>query len=1181
MDSKRVAVVGSGISGLSAAWLLHRNGAKVTLFESEASCGGHTLTDTSSGFPVDLGFQVYNLTTYPHLVGLFEELGVETQPSEMSFALSMDGGKLEWGSHSLDTVFAQRSNLANPAFLSMIRDVIRFGRESPEVLRPESEAEFARMTLGQYLELRGYSAGFRDHYVAPMCAAVWSVPNAQVLDFPVRTLIRFWVNHHLLDLYQRPCWRVVSGRSKTYVDRITAELPDVRTSSPVQSVRSLGPQGPVQLTVAGAGEAEEFDVVLLATHSDISLRMLGAQGPKALRDVLEAIPYNDNDIFLHTDESLMPVCKKTWASWNFLGRSADGGDKAAVCVSYWANRLQPLPPGAPNLFVTLNPIHPPAEDKTFRRLSLAHPVFSFASDAAQRALPEAQGQGGIWLAGAWAGYGFHEDGIKSAVDAVTSMGCTIPWVPRSVSPKIGLLDQAAIRLFDKFARAAIKTGYLRIVLPNGDELVYGEKAHCAAPVPKGEEWRGRPALSATVRLFSPSFFRKVITRHDTGMGEAYMDGDYEVDNWSVCGMGEAYMDGDYEVDSLGGLLAVATANANNIEANRGMMGAFNWLGDRLLAAAHAARSNTLEGSRKNIEEHYDAGNDMYKLFLDASMTYSCGIWAKDCDLHQSQLNKLDALIDKAEIKEGDHVLEVGCGWGSFAMRAAQRTGCRVTGITVSKEQLAEATARVKAAGLADRVTLMFCDYRECPGAGTYDKVVSCEMIEAVGHEHMEAYFRTLGAMVKPGGRVVIQVIAEPDERYEAYCKSSDFIREHIFPGGHLPCMGVMVDSARGTGLSVHGCEDIGPDYAVTLRAWRQAWEEQKEAVLALGYSERFWRKYRFYFAYCEAAFDAKYIHTYQVTWVKDKEPTLTAADLQRSIDMSKGIHAPGGSIDCPGGLKVAPTGSDPVNQVLLCLYCFLAGVAVSTGRLLWLLPLATAAAAALHWAAGAASQLALPFYKDLPAERAALWRVDATHLSYSSLTAVLVTAFFITCPSALRLSAPPAAPGTWCADLPQALIVCSAGFFAFVLWAEVAGRLYRASYRHMAHFTLLLILFAAAAYKSEHTAFMALTLLSEVNSTCHLACKMLGTAASSSGTDGASAGAAAAALTAVDRLTFVAFRLVPHALLGLLVLFQPGAFASWAYYFLALGGMAYMNVTNVRRAVDLLIPLPAGKAHLA
>jgi cyclopropane-fatty-acyl-phospholipid synthase len=401
-------------------------------------------------------------------------------------------------------------------------------------------------------------------------------------------------------------------------------------------------------------------------------------------------------------------------------------------------------------------------------------MFGFGTPEAQAKVPSLQGRGGLYLAGAWCGYGFHEDGINSAIAAVKAMGAAVPWVPRATSPKIGWLDSAACSLFNRFARAAITRGRLRIVLPNGAELVYGSLPSAPSAAAEVDAWKGKPPLEAIVTLYDASFFRKVISRHDTGLGESYMDGDYEVS-------------GD-----LGRLLAVATANAVDIEDTRGLLGFFNRLGDRALAAAHAARSNTAAGSRRNIEEHYDAGNAMYKLFLDESMTYSCGIWTgpgkrflfplsflirssngfscsvllkciindpqsftlskqnnADCDLHRSQLNKLDALIDKAGITADHHVLEIGCGWGSFAMRAASRTGCRVTGLTISKEQLAEATDRVKAAGLADKITLLFCDYRDCPGAGTYDRVVSCEMIEAVGHEHLGAYFITIGAMLKP------------------------------------------------------------------------------------------------------------------------------------------------------------------------------------------------------------------------------------------------------------------------------------------------------------------------------------------------------------------------------------------------------------------------------------------------
>ena len=193
------------------------------------------------------------------------------------------------------------------------------------------------------------------------------------------------------------------------------------------------------------------------------------------------------------------------------------------------------------------------------------------------------------------------------------------------------------------------------------------------------------------------------------------------------------------------------------------------------------------------------------------------------------------------------------------------------GLTLSKEQLAEANVRIQEAGLESSIDLLYCDYRNCPGEGTFDRVVSCEMIEAVGHEYLESYFQTIGRMLRPGGQACIQAITCPDERYESYCKSSDFIREHIFPGGHLPSVGACVEASRGTGLALAGTQDIGPHYAVTLREWRKQWEENKEHIIKIGYSERFWRKYQFYFAYCEAGFDFRYIHDFHLTFKKSED----------------------------------------------------------------------------------------------------------------------------------------------------------------------------------------------------------------------------------------------------------------------------------------------------------------------
>ncbi|GFR51020.1 hypothetical protein Agub_g13347 [Astrephomene gubernaculifera] len=1150
IKGQRICVVGSGISGLSAAWLLHRNGASVTLMEKEEHCGGHTLTDHTSPYPVDLGFQVYNLTTYPHFVGFLECLGVDSVMSDMSFSLSMDAGKLEWGSDNLDTIFAQRRNIASPSFLAMIKDVIRFGREAPKVLEPAVSHIYSDMTLAEYLAKHGYSAAFTDNYVVPMCAAVWSVPTAQVLEFPVRMLVRFWVNHHLLDLFQRPLWRVVKGRSEAYVKRVCQELPDVRTRTPVLRVaRGRSPEEGVTVETA-AGGAERFDSVVFATHSDVTLQLLGGDADPEERELLAAIPYSENDVYLHTDASLMPRNRKVWSSWNFLGRSGAGADTEAVCVTYWVNRLQEQPPGAPNLFVTLNPLHPPAPEHVIRRLPLAHPVFSAASEAAQGKLPSLQGHRNTYYAGAWAGYGFHEDGIRSAVAVVQAMGGSLPWVPRATSPKVSLSQQLYLGLFDKYARSAFTQGRLRLILPTGSELAYGSGDDtAAAPTPKGEEWRGRPPLRATVRVLHMDFFRKIVLRHDVGLGEAYMAG-------------------DFEADSLGALMAVLLANAVAAESERGHMGLLNWLGERLLFLAHLRRPNTIQGSRKNIEEHYDAGNAMYKLFLDATLTYSSGLYRSPTDsLQQAQLNKIDALVAKARIGREDHVLEIGCGWGGFAIRAVQATGCRWTGITISKEQLAEATERVAAAGLQDRITLLFCDYRDTVaalGPGSFDAVVSVEMIEAVGHEHLRPYFAVIGTMLKPGGRAVLQAICSADERYEAYCHTSDFIREHIFPGGHLPSLGAIADCCRGTGLSLRDTHDIGPDYAITLRSWRDAWEQRRGEVLALGYNERFWRKYRFYFAYCEAAFDARYIHNYHILLVKDATHGSAAASAAAAAVAAPGRMSASGmapaallSVSSSASSLVQELPSDPITQALMALYFFLAGLMVSRHPHMWLLPAASCLMALVAGAAHFASLALVPSYRFLSPERRALWCSDVAHILYSASASVAALAYVAAEPRALQLAQQPSD-----ITLPSIITAASTGVFAFNLWACVRARLFARSVSAILQYTLLAVLFGTATIKGVGVPFLAATLASEVFSVLFLAGKLQDMA-----------GLARTSLRRYTRLaeqvTLVTCRLLPHAAVAVVVLANPGAFGSPLYYVMCLAGMAFTNWLNMRKAAQL------------
>lgn len=977
----------------------------------------------------------------------------------MSFALSVDDGAVEWSSYRL---FAQRKNLLSPAFFSMVFDVLRFGKQAPKVLEPSVVDAYNQMTLAEYLKKERYSDSFISWYLLPMCAAVWSVPNEQVLTFPITMLVRFWVNHHLLDITQRPRWRVVKDRSQQYVKKVVEELPDVRTGCGVFSVkRSSELGGPVTVTLE-SGVVLQYDAVVLATHSDVSLALLGESATPEDRSVLGAIPYNENDVYLHTDASLMPKDRTVWASWNFLGSSTPAAATAPVCVSYWVNKLQRLPADAPDLFVTLNPLHPPAADKVFRRLKLSHPVFSFSTPAAQQQLAKLQGQGGVHFAGAWCGYGFHEDGLRAAVGVAEALGAPRPWQLVSPSPKVGLLDALVMRLFRAFLGRAIKRGYMRFILPSGEEWEFGSRDNVATQYPASELWRGQPqVLSCTLRIHSTQFFWRILMRHDTGMGEGYMYG-------------------DYEVDDLGAYLALLVANAPHFQQSRGLLGPLNWLGDRLLHLAHLARPNTIEGSRKNIEEHYDAGNAMYKLFLDQSMTYSAAIHHPGESLYQAQMNKLDAIIQQADITAADHVLEIGCGWGSFAIRAASTTGCRVTGVTVSKQQLEEALVRVKAAGLSDKVTLIFCDYRDLPGTGTYDKVVSIEMIEAVGEAHLKTYFATIGRALKPGGRAVVQAISLPDDRYEVYCKCSDFIREHIFPGGHLLSMGAMVEAARGTGLQVAGVRDIATDYAVTLRCWREAWEQRRADILQLGYNEVFWRKFQFYFVYCEAAFDVTYIHNFQVTWVKDARLAHHASlSDAAAASVAAAGHALQAGLANVGGRVMHELPADPVLLALLIIYFFLTGMMVALRPLMVLLPFTSLVCALAGHLTHHLSVMMVPGYHRMTHHKQTLWRTNCVNLIFST-AASLVALLFVTHHPEAALQLPTIlTPAGQCASLPLASVTATAaaGFFAYQLWSLVRNRLFTGhlGFESLIEYTSLLVMYGVAA--SKEVALPALTVL--------------------------------------------------------------------------------------------------------
>lgn len=421
----KIAVVGSGISGLSSAWCLSKR-HDVTLFEADTRVGGHTNTvEVPLGEgrvqPVDTGWIVYNGKNYPNLTALFTELDVRTRPTGMSFAVSLGDGAYEWkGSDQIFTVFAQASNLLNVTHLRMLIDLLRMNRRAKKIL---ASGQLPTGSLGDWLASEGYSRALMSRYLLPMAGLIWSCSPAKAAEYPVDDFMRFFDSHSLFNTVDQPQWRVVVGGSHTYVKALLEDgVGRLRLNTPVRGLRRMDAGVEVQ-TDAGT---ELFDQVICATHSDQALSLL-AEPRDAEREMLAGMPYNASRCVLHTDERFLPRRRLAWGAWNYLHPRDEIHDQP-ISGSYWMNALQHIP-GPVNYIVTLNPQRAIAPEKVLYDTMYHHPYYGAASVRSHALLPELQGHGGLWWCGAWTAYGFHEDGLKSGLKVVRGIdpSCLPDW----------------------------------------------------------------------------------------------------------------------------------------------------------------------------------------------------------------------------------------------------------------------------------------------------------------------------------------------------------------------------------------------------------------------------------------------------------------------------------------------------------------------------------------------------------------------------------------------------------------------------------------------------------------------------------------------------------------------------------------------------------------------------------
>ncbi|XP_011649139.2 uncharacterized protein LOC105434591 [Cucumis sativus] len=847
----KVAVIGAGIKGLVCSYVLAKAGVEVVLFEREEYLGSHRYrTITFDGFDLDLAIMVFNPVTHPNTMALLEDLEVEMEESNMSFSISIDKGRgYEWGTRNgVSSLFAQKNNILDLSFWQMIREITKFNHDVTDYLKAmENKPGLDQNeTLRQFLNSRDYSEVFQTAYLLPMCGSIWSNPIEKVVNFSAVSVFSYLQDHCLLQLFGHPQWLTVKSSSNSYLKKLQKALESagcqIRTCSKVNSI-STTKEGCI--VSYGVHFEEIFDQCVIATNATDALSILGNEATQEEKRVLGAFHYVFSDMILHHDKSFMPQNLNAWSALNFLGNNTNN----EACMTYWINAIQNNLGEKSPFFVTSNPEQEPKN--ILFKSSIGHPIPSLSAFKALNELDSIQGKRQIWFCGPYLGSGSHEDGLKAGtIVAHKILGKSITILSNNPNHMVpSLVEIGARYVVTKFFARYISIGSLTIMEEGGRLFTF-----------KGIDNKFLP--NVVLKVHNPNFYWKIMTRADIGLADAYINADF------------SFVDKNEGLFNLVQIL-IANKDANSsvakLNKKRG------WWTPPLYTASiayakyffqHTLRQNTITQARTNISRHYDLSNELFSLFLDDTMTYSCAIFKReDEDLRVAQLRKISHLIKKARIDKNHHVLDIGCGWGSLAIELVKQTGCHCTAITLSEEQLKYAERKVKVLGLQDNIKFHLCDYRQLPNTPKYDRIISCGMLECVGHEFMEDFFGSCESALVENGLLVLQFISMPDDQYDEHRLSSGFMREYIFPGGCLPSLNrVTTAMAKASRFCVEHLENIGIHYYQTLKCWRKNFVMNKRKIIELGFDESFIRTWEYYFDYCAAGFKSRIIGDYQIVF---------------------------------------------------------------------------------------------------------------------------------------------------------------------------------------------------------------------------------------------------------------------------------------------------------------------------